>query len=109
MTSTTDERGIRLKDKLALVTGAASGIGRATAIRFAKEGASVAVADIDESGAADTVSAIEEAGGNARGYAFDVTSEPSGQPQSTVFKVSGVTWTFWSTAQASRSANRSRK
>ena len=76
MTSTTDERGIRLKDKLALVTGAASGIGRATAIRFAKEGASVAVADIDESGVADTVSAIEEAGGKARGYAFDVTSEP---------------------------------
>ncbi len=75
MTSTTDECGIRLKDKLALVTGGASGIGRATAIRFAKEGASVAVADIDESGAVDTVSAIEEAGGDARGYAFDVTSE----------------------------------
>ena len=75
MTSTTDQRGIRLKEKLALVTGGASGIGRATAIRFANEGASVAVADIDESGATDTVSAIEEAGGNARGYAFDVTSE----------------------------------
>ncbi len=75
MTSITDEHGIRLNDKLALVTGGASGIGRATAIRFAKEGATVAVADIDESGAADTVSAIQEAGGNARGYAFDVTSE----------------------------------
>lgn len=75
MASTTDERGPRLDKKLALVTGGASGIGRATAIRFAEEGALVAVADMDEHGAADTVAAIEEKGGKARGYALDVTSE----------------------------------
>ena len=51
---------MRLKDKIAIVTGAASGIGKATAILFAEHGAKVVVADIDEDGANQTVSAIRD-------------------------------------------------
>ncbi|KPC99487.1 Glucose 1-dehydrogenase 2 [Geobacillus sp. BCO2] len=56
---------MRLKGKAAIVTGGASGIGRATAIRFAEEGAKVAVSDIDEAGGEETVRLIREKGGEA--------------------------------------------
>lgn len=49
---------MRFKDKKVLVTGAASGIGRATAILFAREGATVTIADINEAGLAETASAM---------------------------------------------------
>jgi 3-oxoacyl-[acyl-carrier protein] reductase len=55
----------RLEGKVAVVTGAGRGIGRATAIRFAGEGAAVVVNDIDEDPAAETVAVIREAGGRA--------------------------------------------
>jgi len=55
----------QLKESVALVTGAASGIGRETATRFAEEGASVVVADIDTDGGAETVTQIEDCGGTA--------------------------------------------
>lgn len=55
----------RLAGKRTLITGAGSGIGRASAILFAEHGAAVAVADIDPAGAADTVATIVAAGGNA--------------------------------------------
>lgn len=61
--------------KVALVTGAASGMGRATAHLFADEGAHVAVTDLD-SGKVDTVvDEITEAGGNAAGWVLDVSDE----------------------------------
>ena len=51
--------------KVALVTGAGDGLGRASAIVFAREGAQVVVSDIDETGGTETVSLIREAGGEA--------------------------------------------
>jgi NAD(P)-dependent dehydrogenase (short-subunit alcohol dehydrogenase family) len=61
--------------KVALVTGGASGIGRATAIAFAREGAKVAVDDINEAGGRETVAMIEAAGGEAIFVLADVTDE----------------------------------
>jgi NAD(P)-dependent dehydrogenase (short-subunit alcohol dehydrogenase family) len=55
----------RVEGKTAIVTGGASGIGRAAALALAREGARVAVADIDGAGAAETVAAIESEGGTA--------------------------------------------
>jgi NAD(P)-dependent dehydrogenase (short-subunit alcohol dehydrogenase family) len=60
---------------VALVSGAASGIGRATAQRFAEEGASVVAADIDVEGGEETVSQIESEGGEATFVETDVTDE----------------------------------
>lgn len=62
----------RFEGKRALVTGAASGIGRATAIRLAKEGAAVACVDRNLEGANETVAAITGAGGRAFAVACDV-------------------------------------
>jgi NAD(P)-dependent dehydrogenase (short-subunit alcohol dehydrogenase family) len=62
-----------LNGKVAFVTGAASGIGRATALAFAREGANVVVADIDQSGNQDTVGMIEDLGGKAVAVVCDVT------------------------------------
>ncbi len=59
--------------KVALVTGAASGMGRATAMLFADEGAKVAVTDLDAERIAEVVEAVSEAGGEARGFVLDVS------------------------------------
>jgi NAD(P)-dependent dehydrogenase (short-subunit alcohol dehydrogenase family) len=61
------------KGKVAFVTGAASGIGRATAIAFALEGASVVVADISEHGSHETTRMIKETGGRALAVKCDVS------------------------------------
>lgn len=55
----------KLKDKVAVITGAGSGIGRATAILFAKEGAKVVVVDCDRDSGEETVKIIKESGGEA--------------------------------------------
>ena len=62
-----------LKDHIAVVTGAASGIGRAIAKGFAQEGAQVLVLDIDGKAAGDVASEIRNAGGKASSFALDVT------------------------------------
>ncbi len=65
---------MRLAGKRALITGAGSGIGRETALRFAAEGASVLVSDLRERDAAETAAAIERAGGRAVSCALDATN-----------------------------------
>jgi NAD(P)-dependent dehydrogenase (short-subunit alcohol dehydrogenase family) len=62
-----------LEGKIALITGCGSGIGRATALAFAREGANVTCADIDQTGGEATVAAIREAGGTAEFARADVT------------------------------------
>jgi 3-hydroxybutyrate dehydrogenase len=69
------ENPMKLKDKIAIVTGAASGIGKEIALTFAREGARIAIADLDKGAADAAASEIEAAGGQAIGVAMDVTSE----------------------------------
>lgn len=64
--------GRRLDGRVAVVTGAGHGIGAATAQRLARDGATIAVCDINEQGAQETVSRIAAAGGRARLFAGDV-------------------------------------
>jgi NAD(P)-dependent dehydrogenase (short-subunit alcohol dehydrogenase family) len=67
----------RFENRSVIVTGAASGIGRETAVRFAREGALVTVADIDEAGARRAADAIAAAGGTARACRTDVADAAS--------------------------------
>ena len=69
----TNENG-SFAGKVAFVTGAGSGIGRATALAFAREGASVVVADISDQGNQETARMIEELGGRALAVRCDVTA-----------------------------------
>ncbi|TPK72876.1 glucose 1-dehydrogenase [Mesorhizobium sp. B2-4-12] len=69
----------RVADKVALVTGAGLGLGRASALLLAAEGATLAVSDIDEALAADTAMRIEKAGGQALALRHDV-SKPEDWP-----------------------------
>lgn len=64
---------MRLKDKVAIVTGAASGVGKAIAHRFAAEGAFVIIADKNERAIAPAVDEIKASGGDAAGFVLDVT------------------------------------
>ena len=66
---------MRLTDKVSIITGAGQGIGRATALKFAAEGAKVAVCDVNGAAVDDTVKAILDAGGEAAGFLVDVTDK----------------------------------
>ena len=66
---------MQLQDNVAIVTGAASGIGKEIAHAFAKEGAKVAIADINMDGANSVVSEIEAAGGTAMAVEMNVMDE----------------------------------
>ena len=62
-----------MKDKIALITGGASGIGRAVALAWAREGAHVVVSDVDEKGGAETVALVQKAGTKALFVKADVS------------------------------------
>ena len=65
---------------VAFITGGASGIGRATALAFARQGAHVAVADIDQQGGHDTTRMIDDLGGQAIAIRCDVTRSTDVRP-----------------------------
>jgi NAD(P)-dependent dehydrogenase (short-subunit alcohol dehydrogenase family) len=65
---------MKLEDKVALITGAGSGLGRASAILFASEGASIGVADINLDSAEETANEIRRAGGRALALQVDVSN-----------------------------------
>lgn len=73
----TENMKLSLAGKTAIVTGAASGIGREIAETYARAGARIAIADLNENGANDTAKAIQAAGGKAMGVRMDVTDEAS--------------------------------
>lgn len=66
---------MRLKGKSAIVTGAASGIGKEIALVLAREGAKVAIADLNKAAADATADELRKLGGEAIGVAMDVSSE----------------------------------
>jgi 3-hydroxybutyrate dehydrogenase len=70
-----ESAGRRLLDKVAVITGAASGIGKEIALTFAREGARVVIADLDQSMAQQTASGIDPTGKRALGVGMDVSNE----------------------------------
>jgi len=68
---------MRLVDKVSIITGAGSGIGQATAVKFAHEGAKVAVCDINEAAAHKVAREINDGGGEAIHFHVDVTDKDS--------------------------------
>lgn len=67
---------MRLKGKVSIITGGGRGIGQATALKFAREGALVVVSDMNQATVDDTVAEIRKAGFDALGFVVDVTKRP---------------------------------
>src|SRR3569833_4379645 len=99
-----------LQNHIAAVTGAGSGIGQASAIGYAREGASLAVLDINSEAARETARTITDAGGKATAFALDVTdrvacSAAAAEDESTVGRISvlvnnaGFVWCFGMTGE----------
>ena len=70
---------MKLENKTAIVTGSGSGIGRATALRLAQEGASIVVCDVNQTGIDETVELVHAQGGKAVGVACDVSKQADAQ------------------------------
>jgi NAD(P)-dependent dehydrogenase (short-subunit alcohol dehydrogenase family) len=68
---------MRLEGKIAVITGTAAGIGRATALRFAQEGAAIVGADVSEAANDETAQMVQDAGGKMIGVTVDVTDNDS--------------------------------
>lgn len=85
-----------LAGKVALITGAASGIGRASALRMASDGAAVMCADLDEAGAQDTAARVAEHGGRSAAMKLDVSSEAEVKEalQATIRELGGLNVLF---------------
>ena len=89
-----------LQDHIAVVTGAASGIGRAIAIGYAGEGAQVALLDVNEKAAEEAAQEIRDTGGQAMSFALDVTRRED--CVAVAKRIAGSR--SWSTMPASRGA-----
>jgi len=76
MNANTGAGNFRLDGKVAVVTGAGSGIGQAIALRFAANGAAVRILDVNQKQAEAVASQIASAGGKATAHACDVTNQP---------------------------------
>ncbi len=74
-----NEARFRLENKVALITGAASGIGKAIAHEFAQAGAAICIADVNQDGASQTVEELKKHGGDASAYECNVTDSESCQ------------------------------
>ncbi len=68
---------MRLQDKVSIITGSARGIGRATALKFAAEGAIVVICDLDKTSVDAVVKIVTEQGGKASGFVVDVSNRNS--------------------------------
>ena len=94
-----NEEKLMMKDKAGLVTGAGSGIGRAGALAFAKNGARVVVSDIDEASGRETVEIIAESGGRLSSSSAMSATRSRSRPLSTRRCRASGSWTSLSTMQ----------